>query len=102
MLKRKKKMHIERLLLSRLKIMGYILCIFSLAWFLYALVTSYTGPDSLLQEFALQQDSLGIDFVEGSPHEVLNFFLIALLFFFLGILCFFISRKRNKSSRRKP
>ncbi len=98
----KEKISIERVLLTRLKVIGSILCGLSVVSLTYAL--SHHFSENHEEEFealtgiSLQEDSLYPDI---SPHEAFNFFIVALVFLSIGFLCFYFSWKRTKSLQKK-
>ncbi len=85
----------EKTLWERLKFLGYILWGFSLLFFAYALlITPYkehTDPIAIQQEQPLSS-------FEGEQEllaeETLNFFIISIIFAFMGTLCLFAAKKR--------
>ncbi|MBM3198658.1 MAG: hypothetical protein FJZ58_05330 [Chlamydiae bacterium] len=98
---RKDKKLEELKLLSRLKVMGYILCCFGAAWFFYALTCSLPEPNFPLEEFTFEEGGLSLDTL-SSEVTALNFFFVALIFVCIGVLCLVFTRWYiNKHSLRK-
>lgn len=99
-LKRKEQIVIEKLLLSRLKILGLVLLLFGTCFFLYGLKNPPTSPmeDGVLSPHE-QELSSGFPELdsETNPEEALNFLSIGTLFFALGGSCLLASWKRRKS-----
>ncbi len=98
--KRKQRMAIELLLLSRLKILGIILCGFGCGFLLYALNTP--ALEQLTGTLTLPEEELSGVSIEGScPPYSFNFFSLASLFGALGISCLILSWKKTRSIHRK-
>ena len=81
--------HIERKLLPRLKLMGYIFFVLSLASLFFVL--TFEEPPAVESEGFIEEEEL-----ELSPTEVLNFYVISLVFASLGTTCLLLKKKRAK------
>jgi len=105
---------IEKKLLPRLKIMGYLMLTFCLAAFVFALTvkeeTEVIGP--LPQEgFTDPEQTEAVSEIELSseegqlelnPTEVLNFYLVSFIFAVVGTSCFLIAWKKRKKLFQHP
>src|SRR3989338_8937008 len=82
------KLSTELCLLSRLRLVSYILYLLSLTSLVYALVHNAIPciEDDLAKEL--------------SPHDAFNFYIVSFLFFCVGCLCFYISKKRQSRIRK--
>jgi|GEM_PF-7015527 len=89
-----KKKLVELSLLFRLTLMGYLLLVFSLGFFIYALNTRDL-PLTSLPEFIPEEELSS--FVELSPDDAFNFFAVSALFAALAVTCLLTSRKRRRS-----
>ncbi|MES2198680.1 MAG: hypothetical protein V4489_00730 [Chlamydiota bacterium] len=96
--KRKQKLTTERLLLPRLRYMGYTLLLFSLCFFIYALNTS-SSPE-LTTILSLPEEELSA-FAEIAPKDTLNFFAVSSLFASIGIVSLLTYRKKLKPLQKK-
>lgn len=98
-LKKAYQMQVDRLLLPRLKVLGWILIFFSFASFAYGIYV-HPLPSSDMLETVPEIQTSGLDLTDTmlsktpSPEEVLNFFSIALVFALIGIFCLNTSKKR--------
>ncbi len=99
---------VERKLLPRLKFMGYVMFAFCLAAFTFALAIKdeaevigpppqegFTEPDRI-EAVARAELLLEDGELELSPTEVLNFYLVAVIFAVMGATCFVIAWKKKK------
>lgn len=97
--------NVERQLLPRLKFMGYVMSIFCVATFSYALFASkghetgvgiqtqkHTNPDTSGPVLMTDENS-----AELNPAEVLNFYAVSFTFFLVGASCFLIVWKKKKT-----
>ncbi len=99
------QLDIERKLLPRLKLMGYVFFALSLASFLFVLLaeesnntflaplTEEIGESPSIQTPLIEND-LG-DEIELSPFDVLNFYVVSLIFASVGTLCFYLTKKKK-------
>jgi len=102
--KKEERSAINKALLLRLKILGFILLVFAFLFFSYAL----TNPpvDEPVYSFA-RTEELGagfpdIDtFEEISAKDTLNFFAISGVFFTLGVTCVLTSWRQSKKTKKK-
>lgn len=105
------QLHIERILLPRLRIMSYLLFLFcALSLSFVAVMTQETnflievskenGPSSAIsleQAFPPSLFSNDVpDEIELDPMEVLNFYLISCIFAAMGFACLFFAAKKQK------
>lgn len=97
-------LEVEKKLLPRLKFMGFVMYALCLAAFTYALtakeeIESVPPKEGLIDPetteaaaaFLLEEGELDL-----SPTEVLNFYLVALIFATVGTTCFIIFWKKRK------
>jgi magnesium-transporting ATPase (P-type) len=88
---KKNRRRIERSLLSRLRILGFILLGFSVLFLFYAL--TYSPTETIL----IAAEDPGNGFCkEFLAHETLNFFIVSAIFFILGLACVLTFWKQNK------
>jgi hypothetical protein len=94
------QLDIERKLLPRLKFMGYVMYILSLVSLIFAIIAAQE-PDA---DYALTQKSTaGLnlendqDLAELNPIEVLNFYVISVIFASVGVACFLTAWKKKKN-----
>jgi hypothetical protein len=106
-------LEIERKLIPRLKFMGYVMCTLSLAAFVFALVVK---EDEVITRETIQKEetsnSAEIEAVsplltddaelELAPTEVLNFYLVSLIFAAVSASCFVIAWKKRKTLYAGP
>ena len=101
------QIEVEKKLLPRLKLMGYIMSVLSAATLIFALVIKEdsTTPESIQAGFPVLEEieaSSGMALLmeegelEFNPTEVLNFYIVSLIFATIGISCFLITRKKRK------
>ena len=83
------KPHDEKRLLSRLKVCGCILLVFSVAALFYNLIFTSDEVDILEKEIAME--------LEEEPPEPLNPFFVSTVFTVVGTGIIFISWKKKKS-----
>jgi magnesium-transporting ATPase (P-type) len=88
---KKNKRRIERSLLSRLKVLGFILLAFSILFLFYA-ITDSTSETVLIATEAPREGFCK----EFLAHETLNFFIVSAIFFIIGLSCVLTSWKRSK------
>lgn len=107
-------LEVEKKLLPRLKFMGYVMLTLCLAAFTFALIikdeTEVMGPPS--QEGFTQPGQMEAvariellsedDELELNPTEVLNFYLVAVIFGAIGASCFLIVWKKKKKLFQEP
>lgn len=93
----KNKRVMELRLLSRLKIVGYILCFFGGSWFFYAMTYSLPEAQSPLEELAFEESGFSPN--QFTSEGVLNFFFVAILFILLGLLCLFFTHRHIKKRK---
>jgi hypothetical protein len=95
-----KQIHVERNLLPRLKLMGYILSGLAVCSLTFAILAP--KEPSITQEEFSSRDAAGMslntdeDFLELNPTEVLNFYMVSFLFASVGAACFLITWKKRK------
>ena len=102
-------LEVERKLLPRLKFMGYVMCTLCLASLAFAMLVEVeteaieppmkeriAEPDQIeaILKFELLTQN---DEIELHPKEVLNFYLVALIFASIGASCFLIAWKKKKT-----
>lgn len=98
--KRKQKIALELLLLSRLKILGIIMCGFACAFLVYALNTP--ALDLAMETLTVPEEELSGLSIEGpSSYYSFDFLKIAALFGTIGITCLIMSWKKTRSIRLK-
>jgi len=86
---------IERHLLPRLRLMGFILISFSLLAFGYAIFKSPYPPSPPELELDIEQSSLS---VSDSPNQLLlNLYAVSAIFAAVGLTCITIASKRKKT-----
>jgi hypothetical protein len=96
------KLEIERKLLPRLRLMGYIFFVLALSAFIFILTFEEELPsaESQLETTAsllIEEEAL----LESNPTEVFNFYLVSLLFASLGSLCLFIEKKKKRDLKEE-
>ncbi len=98
--KKKNRRLIERILLHRLRILGFILLGFSILFFFYALTHS---PSEEVTAAASKAEVLSTDFFseECSPHDTFNFFSVSAIFALVGASCLMTSWKHSKKTNPK-
>jgi hypothetical protein len=96
---------VEKKLIPRLKLMGYIFLILSICSLLFPVLQEEEFLAEELQQLsvieaiiatALVGDEL-TDGIELLPSEVLNFYWISILFVSLGLLCLWVARKKGQT-----
>lgn len=92
----------EKTLWERLKYLGYVLLGFSVLFFAYALLSTpyheQTDPVTIQQEQTLSSFE---DDEELLVEETLNFFIISIIFAFMGSICLFGAKKRLDPEKSK-
>jgi|GEM_PF-1789694 len=92
---KKNRRRIERSLLSRLKVLGFILLGFSIVFLFYAFI--YSPSETVL----IATEDTGDGFCkEFLAHETLNFFIVSAIFFIIGLACVLISWKQSKEQSK--
>lgn len=99
---------IEKKLLPRLKVMGYLMFMFCLAAFTFALIVKeetevigtpsqegFSEPDQIeaVSKIELLSEEGQL---ELNPTEVLNFYLVAFIFAIVGSTCLLVAWKKRK------
>jgi hypothetical protein len=99
---------VERKLLPRLKFMGYLMYGLALVAFLFAIIvheeTEITPPppegfteperiEAVSGHYLVSEE----DELELTPTEVLNFYVVSVIFVVVGISCFLIAWKKKKT-----
>ena len=97
--KLKKKIATELQLLSRLKIVGFILCVLGCTFLVCALNAPFF--ESTIDTLNSSPEDLSGLFITDPPPHSFNFFALAFLFVALGIICLILSWKKTKSLRLK-
>ncbi|MBS0603599.1 MAG: hypothetical protein JSS60_01025 [Verrucomicrobia bacterium] len=99
------QLDVERKLLPRLKFMGYVMYILSIATLTFAITAPKEpgiGPELEKEDFAnLSTSGVALmndeDQLELNPMEVLNFYVVAVVFAAVGASCFLIGWKKKKT-----
>lgn len=91
------KLEMERKLLPRLRLMGYIFFALALATLIFILTFEEELPSAESQlettsSLLIEEESL----LDSNPTEVFNFYLVSLLFASLGSLCIFIEKRKKR------
>lgn len=95
----------EKKLLPRLKFMGYVMTILCFATLTFAIVApaqSESEAELMLETYAAKQNSAGLtlendeELLELTPAEVLNYYVITVVFALVGGACFFICWRKRK------
>ncbi len=102
--KKKEQSVINKALLVRLKILGFILLVFAFLFFSYAL----TNPpvDEPVYSFS-QVEEVGAGFLDietfedASAKDTLNFYAISGVFFTLGVTCVLTSLRQGMKRKKK-
>ncbi len=92
---KKNRRRIERSLLSRLKVLGFILLGFSALFLFYAF--TYSPTETILIATDLPGDGFCKEFL---AHETLNFFIVSGIFFIIGAACVLISWQQSKEQSK--
>ena len=87
------QLEIEKKLLPRLKLMGYIFIALSCASLLFVIFQSSPQEISDISNIEIE---IGVTEIELNPLEVLNFYAIAFIFASVGFLCFFLTKKKKQ------
>ena len=96
----------EKKLLPRLRFMGYtmfILCVASVAFAIAAPEQPVSEAELMLDHFSSKTNAAGAslenddELLELTPAEVLNYYVIAVVFAIVGGACFFISWKKERN-----
>jgi hypothetical protein len=95
-MKKKPMSSTERLLISRLRYMGYALLLFSIGFFFYALETPKTS--ATLNPNFLPEEELSA-FIDLSPYDTFNFFIVSSVFAALGIFCLVTAYKNMRKKQ---
>lgn len=98
--KTESELQAERKLLPRLQFMGYIMIGVTIASFIFALMAPQE-PGEILEQDMENLSTAGLslndeDEMDLSAREVLNFYLVSLIFAGVGASCFLISWKKKK------
>ena len=88
---KKNRRRIERSLVSRLRILGFILLGFSILFLFYAF--TYSPSETLLMAASQAEEAICEEFL---PHETLNFFIVSGIFLILAAACIFTSWKQSQ------
>ena len=102
--KKEKPSAINKALLLRLKILGFILLVFAFLFFSYALTTP--PVDEPVYSFS-RTEEVGAGFPdietfeEASAKDTLNFYAISGVFFTLGVTCILTSWRQKKKHSKK-
>ena len=89
----------EKKLLPRLKIMGYVLLVVSVAALVFAIIAPEDpeiGPELILESAGGIIMGNDEDLLELSSREVLNYYVISGIFAAVGASCFLIVRQKRK------
>ena len=95
------QINIERKLLPRLKLMGYLFFALSIASLLFVIfMNEASSPlvDEVL-DISYVNPAIGdegADSLELSPLEVLNFYVVSLIFASLGAVCFYFAKIKKR------
>ncbi len=92
------QLEIERKLLPRLFLMGYIFAFLTLASLLFVLLIApktLTEEGSVGAEISLIEEEFP-DELELQVTEVLNFYLITVIFAAVGISCFYLGKRKKR------
>lgn len=92
---------IERKLMPRLKLMGYLFFALSIASLLFVIFMN--DASSPITEEVLNISYIdpaigeeGADQLELSPLEVLNFYVVSLIFASMGAICFYVAKIKKR------
>jgi hypothetical protein len=96
-------LEVERKLLPRLKFMGYVMYVWCIASLIFAIAIPQEEGNPMVQEASIiEADAAG--FAEDvdkelpifSSTEVLNFYVVSLIFALVGVSCFLIAWRKQK------
>ncbi len=101
--RKKNRMHLEKQMLPKLNMLGFILLFFSLCSLVYAFYAHRdVSMDTPPLQYAMQEEGVSIDLIVNEydlsaapPEYFLNFYLISTIFASVGTLCFIISKNKN-------
>lgn len=106
------QLDVERKLIPRLKLMGYVMFAFCAASMLFAFIVK---DDTVITRESLQETGLNADEMEAvttplsddselelAATEVLNFYAVSFVFAVVGASCFVIAWKKSKTLLHEP
>ena len=86
----------EKILWKRLKFLGFLLLAFSLLFLGYGLILALEGKK---EEIIAVPEGLAVEYIhkenECLAEEILNFFLISMIFAFVGTTCLLTFRRKQ-------
>lgn len=98
------QLDVERKLLPRLKFMGYVMYTLAVASLCFAIFIGKNegkGTELLQEGIQYAAASLNLDsdeeLFEFNADEVLNFYIVSLIFATVGSACFLIAKKKKKT-----
>ncbi len=99
------QLDVERKLVPRLKFMGYVMCFFCIASLIFEIVV----PEDIVISAEIEHENFAGASIPGLPldndedvleftaKEVLNFYVISLIFASIGAACFLTAWKKKKT-----